>query len=275
MNKRINKKILNKKWFTIIELIITLSILWVISTISFINYISYDSKSRDIRRKEDIWKIMIWIKNFKQNTNINPFPSNYFEIINSWSSNVYVYQWFINDKIIINTIANIPKDPKTWNDYLYSITKNKQEFQVAMTLENDWNNLALVDWDYKVVAKNIFPSLLLALTSSGVQKVEIASWVITAWSSWSINRLKFILDWWYLNLPYNFTDWKPVSNWITKTFDSIINDPLVKIWTISSYFSCQEIYEAWKFVWNWIYEIKNIDWNYSSTVCISSNIIGY
>jgi len=31
---------------------------------------------------------------------------------------------------------NIPFDPYTNNDYFYSVTKNKQEAQIALTLEN-------------------------------------------------------------------------------------------------------------------------------------------
>ncbi|MDF1682375.1 MAG: hypothetical protein P1U46_01015 [Patescibacteria group bacterium] len=46
--------------------------------------------------------------------------------------------------------------------YFYSVTKTKQEFEMAATLENEDNPIALVNGTYKSVSRNILPSIILA-----------------------------------------------------------------------------------------------------------------
>jgi len=42
----------------------------------------------------------------------------------------------LSKDVSLNTIDKIPYDPKLNIPYTYSITANKQEFEIAMTLEN-------------------------------------------------------------------------------------------------------------------------------------------
>ena len=136
---------------------------------------------------------------------------------------------------------------------MYWITLNKQEFQIWMTLENDWNQRAYVDGDYKTVAKNLFPSLLLAMTWTS--NVEISSWVTISWSNWSTNRLKFIINWSYNNLPYGFSEWAPVVK--ATSFSWILNEIWVTIPADTTFPSCADIYNWNKYVWTWSYELQS------------------
>jgi len=92
-------------------------------------------------------------------------------------------------------------DPSLKIPYLYSITRSKQEFQIATTLENGSKPLAFVDGNYTPIAKYILPSLLIAYEGSG--SVDI-----------SVNPYKnmFILNEIGYNLPYSFENSKPLSS---------------------------------------------------------------
>jgi hypothetical protein len=42
----------------------------------------------------------------------------------------------LNKKVFLNTLDKLPSDPKSGTYYSYAVTNNKQEFQLAATLEN-------------------------------------------------------------------------------------------------------------------------------------------
>jgi hypothetical protein len=46
--------------------------------------------------------------------------------------------------------------------YLYSISRSKQEFQVATTLENNGKPISFLAGNYSSVSKYVLPSLLVA-----------------------------------------------------------------------------------------------------------------
>jgi hypothetical protein len=203
-------------------------------------------------------------------------PSQYFNIINSWSENIQVYQWIIDNEISVSDINSVPKDPKVDKAYSYSISRNKQSFQIWLTLESTEKKkqTSLVDGDYKPIAKSLFPSLILAWEYTW--SVEIHDNIITASSVWTINRQYFVLNWWSYNLPYDFTTLLPVKDWMTVWFTWIITEPGVILGTNSDYRDCNEIYEAWKSMWVWEYQIlnsssalENITCNFDTTFFLS------
>ena len=59
----------------------------------------------------------------------------------------------------------------------------------------------------------------------------------------------------------------PIKNWITVGFTGIISEPNVILGTNSDYKSCTEIYEAWKSMGIWEYQILNNSWNLINTTC--------
>lgn len=257
-----------KSAFTLIELIIVVVILAIIWTISFVSLSGYMVSSRNAQRITDAGVIISWLKSYKQKSWSYPSPSEKFNIINYWSENIEIYQWVIDNNVSISTLNSIPVDPKIKKAYSYSITRNRQNFQIWLSMEsadNDKKQFAFVDWDYKTLAKNLFPSLLIAWNFSW--NIEIHDWIITDWSNWSINRQYFILNNWTYNLPYDFTSWDPVANWTTVGFTGIITEPEVTFWTNSDYWSCEEIYEAGKYLGIWDYQILNSSWSLVYTYC--------
>jgi hypothetical protein len=85
--------------------------------------------------------------------------------------------------------------------YTYSITRSKQEFQLATTLENNGKPIAFVDGNYSTVSKYILPSIIIAYNGNGSININTDPF-----------RNLFILDGVQNNLPYNFEDGKAQSN---------------------------------------------------------------
>lgn len=97
--------------------------------------------------------------------------------------------------IISNVIQDVPRDPKTKNFYTYSVNSNRQQYQVALTKENQETPTAVVSGDYKSVAKDLFPTMIIAY--SGTSSVDMSGSVSNT------NRNKFIVNGGSLNLPYD------------------------------------------------------------------------
>ncbi len=258
--KKIMKKTKNLLWFTFIELIISITIIIILSAIWFSSYTEHLENSRDSERKADLSWVSSALKLHRTKRFSLPTPWNNFNILNSWY--ISATQWKLDNTTIISTIDKTPRDPYINIPYVYSITRNKQEFQLATTLENNWKNTAYLVWDYKTVAKNIIPTIVLALTPSWDIEVKDAVW------AWSANRTKFVFDNWSHNLPYTFNSpYIAYSDWTSFTW--ILTDSSIRWWQNSDYRSCNEITDIWKNIWTWEYQVSN--WStLSNTTCWST-----
>lgn len=255
---------INKKGFSFVELIVSVTILAIISTIWFISYSSYLWDSRDSQRKSDMQQISSALKVYKQKKWYYPHPWEYFEII--YNSQVVAYQWRFDDNVRLNTIDRLPLDPKIKIPYFYSVTKTKQEFELAWTLENEDNSMALVNGTYKSVSVNILPSILLAVEKDWTTNQQES--II----SWDNNRTKFIFDSQDDNLPYDFIEpYSPQSKWrdLSLTMNEIIANRTY--WQNADYRNCTEIKEAWKALINSStpleYQIISNTWALTNTWC--------
>lgn len=253
----------NNYWFTFVELIVTSVILVILTTTWFYSYIGYLSEARDSERKSDLAKVNSSIKLYKQKRWSYPMPWDSFNIVNLWW--LVAYQWKLNNNVSLSTLDKIPLDPFINTNYSYSITKNKQEYQVALSYENWDFPIAWLDWDYKSVSRNVLPTIILAYSWSLNENVEINS---SVWF-WSTNRNYFIFDAWY-NLPYSFLEpYPPYYNEIP--LDTVLISDTINFWQNSDYRSCTEIEEAWKAIsGSWVtqeYQILNSSWALTNTWC--------
>ncbi len=249
-------KFKSQKGFTFIELVISITIVAILSVLGFVSYSKNLEDSRDSQRKSELSWVASWLKLHKTKRSEYPTPSSNFNITSSWY--LVAVQWKLEESIIISTIDRIPFDPFIKIPYTFSISRNKHEFQLAATLENNWMNTAYLLWDFKTVTKNILPSIVLAIASW--TWVEISSWV----GAWSVNRTLFVLDHSIHNLPYTFN--YPYSPYTDNTsFTWLITDINVVLKN-SDYRSCFEITDDWKNTWTWEYQI-NSWWTMVNTWC--------
>lgn len=237
------------KAFTLAELTVTIIIITILASIWFYSYVWYISEARDAERMSDMWILTSSLKIYKQNKWWYPKPGDAFNITNNWTT--IVYQWKMNKWVTLSSLDKLPYDPYKEQEYVYSSTKNKQEAQVAMTLENWDFPSAFIAWDFTTVAYNVLPTIILAMDEAKWTNVEIDS----GDTDWAINRQKFILNNW-LNLPYSITaPFDPVY-WYTSTdLWTVLLNWDVDHWQNSSYSSCIEISDAWKSIWDWEYQI--------------------
>ena len=236
----------NAQGFTLVELIVVVTILSILSAVWFVAYSDNIIIARDSARVNDAEKLFIDLKTHKQKEGAYPLPVDPINITNSWT---VVYQGLLTNAIASNVLANIPKDPRSNNWYWYSTTSSRQQFQLGLTRENWGSPMALVRGDYKSVAKNLFPTLLLAVSWN-------TSFLVTA------NMSKFILNNGTYNLPYDMTGNIKASG---QDFTTISQEAWVNIETGGSYASCQEIYEAGRSMWSGTYQIINSSWSLSDT----------
>jgi prepilin-type N-terminal cleavage/methylation domain-containing protein len=238
----------SNKAFTFVELIVSITIIAILSIIWFVSYSKNLEDSRDSQRKSELSWVATWLKQQKLKRWEYPNPWNSYNITNSWYT--VALQWKLDENIIISTIEKIPLDPFINIPYIFSISENKQEFQLAATLEINWVNQAFLIGDYKTVSKNILPTIMLAISST--VDVEINDLV---WSG-AENRKKFIFDGTIHNLPYTFNSpYLPYSD--ETSFSWLIEDININFWQNSDYRSCLEISDDWKFIGTWEYQINS------------------
>lgn len=244
--------------FTFVEIIVSITILVILSTLWFYSYSQHLSDARDTERKSDFANIMSSLKLHKQKRATYPSPWSSTDIVYSWG--IVAIQWRFDDSVVISTLDKLPKDPYIKVPYIYSVTGNKQEFQLSATLENNNSYTALLEWDYKTVARNIMPTLSIAV--EWLTNIEIKDWYL----DWTTNRDKFVLNKWIHNIPYSFVSpYAPYSDW--SNFLWIMSDPDKEFWQNSDYRSCQEIIDDWKFFWSWEYQILSSTWTLININC--------
>mgnify|MGYP004001465769 CR=1 FL=1 len=257
---------ITKKGFTLVELVVSIMIVAILASIWFYSYVSYLGEARDAERKANVWEIRTALKLYKQKRWAYPMPGQKFNITNTGM--IVAYQWLFNEKVTLNSMDEIPKDPFTERDYFYSTTKNRQEFQISLTLENWEFPIALLSWDYKTVSYLVLPSIILA-TNTDLPSIEIEITTIT----WATNRNYFILDR-GINLPYTII--KPYdAYYASQDIDIVLTWWVVNFWQNSDYRSCLEIEDAAKMIhpsWSTgTYQIVDPStWNLTSTWCYNN-----
>lgn len=223
-----------KKAFTLIEIIIVITLLSILWTISFVSVNSYLLDTRNSKRKIDILSLESALKLFDKEQNFLPDPSDL--KIDNW----IIKQWVLWKNSPLNTLREIPIDPTTKKPYFYSITnKNeennyKSEFQIWTTLE--WTiEKAMIKWNYEAVLYN-YPSILFVWQNA--------------------EKSKSVIDERNENLLYSFESESEKNTFITTS----------SYW--HPYKTCDEIKNSQKFIKSWLaYSLFISENNYKSEIC--------
>ena len=249
-------------WFTLVELIVVITILAILWTIAFISLQWYSASARDSKRISDINNIKKSLELFSINTWKYPIPDNPNEATFSWSK-IWT-QWTIWDNITTNLSRNLnskPTDPLTEIEYTYSATYSQTEFEVLAIYESDivsYNNIfnksnaatityPKIDWTYNWVAvktpKYIIPTPSIINASIPIaDEIElnsntIQSQIVTGWNNVIDNWITNTQTW---ELDISFNTYEIPANWIINTEE---------VWTV-----IQDTY-SWSIDLNtWIYE---------------------
>jgi len=140
------------KAFTLVELIVVITIIAILWTIAFISLQWYSKSSRDSVRINDVSNMKVSLEIFHLNAGKYPLPDDKEEVTYSWWT--LWYQWFFWENVISQLSRNlneIPTDSLTDKQYIYSVANNKNEFEILSLLESDF----VLNWINQSNAANI------------------------------------------------------------------------------------------------------------------------
>jgi prepilin-type N-terminal cleavage/methylation domain-containing protein len=231
MNQQKTKKYLHA--FTLVELIIVITILAILSTIAFVSFQWYTTSSRDTTRLSTVTNITKWLDTFGITVGYFPIPDSITATwVALWKNVIQV--WKISSWVtkMIWLSANA-LDPKTGNPYQYWITTDGKDYQVWFVLEKpvSWfisstyaqNSVARVEGVYK---------WLLKYSTGGVNYIaNFPSLIFATW--WTIDLIigepYYVINNWK-NLPYSI-DKEPTT---VETKNLIVSQKVGKAVTIQN-----------------------------------------
>ncbi|MFK7780150.1 MAG: prepilin-type N-terminal cleavage/methylation domain-containing protein [Candidatus Gracilibacteria bacterium] len=129
---------IENKAFTLVELIVVITILAILGTIAFISLQGYSVSSRDSVRISDVSNMKTSLELFHLNAGKYPLPDDYGTF--TFSGSDLFYQGYFGDNVIGNVSKNmnkVPTDPLTDRIYIYSVSNTKNELEILMLLETD------------------------------------------------------------------------------------------------------------------------------------------
>ena len=214
-----------KKGFTLVELIVVITILAILWTIAFISLQWYAANARDSVRIQDIANIKKSMELFVTESWLYPNPSDSVDITYSWW--IVWSQWTVWDSVVENLwkLNKKPVDPVLATEYSYSRTNNKTEYELSGILEWWWvvNNTtinqthaatqyrALVWWNYNGQVLKVstwWLDYLLALPSITTTDTATTDIVTTTTNKSLVYNGEY-------NLPsnYSWVEWFTTTWW--------------------------------------------------------------
>ena len=167
-------KYYNKSAFTVVELIVTIVVLGILSTIWFIGYTGYIWWSRDSSRLTQVAKITESLNVFQARKTL-PLPDDYVSV--TAEGKTIWYQGYVWENILkLISYVGGGKDP--WDDtfFTYYLTQDKRSFQILTFLEESGGlethipNFLWVSqthaWDYSNRYPKVYGKKLWVLTEA-------------------------------------------------------------------------------------------------------------
>ena len=132
--------------FTLVELIVVITILSVLSTIWFLSFQWHWISSRDAVRLSDMRMIEKWLSVKISKAEEIPIPDNKIDI--TASGVLLTYQWYAWTGTLWNIWVNWAwKDPLDGSYYTYVTNTDRNKYQLLGFFENQWN-ISLLNTTY-------------------------------------------------------------------------------------------------------------------------------
>ena len=133
------EKIIPKQWFTLMELIVTITIVAILWTIAVIALSWYSKQARDASRISDMSRMKTGLELFSVEAWKYPEVSEGVQVNYSTTNSQAWSQWSFWEQTFRNVekLDKIPLDPLTESKYIYSVTNTRKEYQLWWLLESD------------------------------------------------------------------------------------------------------------------------------------------
>jgi len=129
---------INKQAFTLVELIVVITILAILWTIAFISLQWYSKDARDSVRISDVSNMKTALELFHLDSWKYPLPDDGETVVYSWA--IVWTQWDFWTTVLSQlsrSLSEIPTDPVNDKKYIYSVSWNKNQFEILNPLEWD------------------------------------------------------------------------------------------------------------------------------------------
>ncbi len=135
--------------FTLVELIVVITILAILWTIAFISLQWYSADARDSSRISDVNHIKTSLELYSLDSWKYPLPDEAQNVTLTWTTVVVWKQWTIWDTVTSQLSRNLnekPTDPLYETEYIYSTLENGSKYEVMSVYEGDlaYNSSTLV-----------------------------------------------------------------------------------------------------------------------------------
>ncbi|MDD3303058.1 MAG: prepilin-type N-terminal cleavage/methylation domain-containing protein [Candidatus Gracilibacteria bacterium] len=215
-----------KQAFTLVELIVTIVILAILGAIAFISFQGYSRNTRDSTRIADINLVQKSLAIFMTKTGFYPNPDNSQTI--TYNGGEAWIEGTIGENVIknIQSVSKKTIDPLTSDEFTYSITAGKTEYQIgsiseaAILGENIINKSYAADISkVKALIRGTYNEKFLKVETGGIQMLLVQpSIIVTDIGDPDLTRLiqnKKVVYNSYDNIPHSYNH----NNSMTGGFD--------------------------------------------------------
>ncbi len=252
-----NTKIQNKLAFTLVELIVVITIVWILSTVGFVSYSGYLTGARDSNRFSQLTKLSDSLQTYAASKTL-PLPDDYVEITSSGSENIIAYQGYVwVDVLETIDYTNGGKDPKDDSYFTYYLTKDRKSLQLLALMEDSTSvalkgNNELYAADYSERFPKVYGKKLWVLVSADDSTLNTPVQEIST----VINGSGY-LDVFHTNNRYkSYIDETSILEWTGAVLKQSIEN-----------YSCKRIRETGWSKWNWFYNISP-NWYEKNIFCL-------
>ncbi len=212
----------SKRAFTLVELIVVVTIIAVLWTIGFVSYSWFLEWVRDVNRITNLQSIYDWLKMYNTKGKA-PKPEGYITIQSSWSTIAYQGNIWksILEKIDINKAMVDPMDSTA---YSYYVTKNRKYIQTMWFLE-ETDNIDTIEGSFSWIVTDLwrYPKV-----------VWDKLWVLTDTWGVAIQDITSIKASWNLDILTT-----------TESFYSYFRDKEYVIWTWAVLNKLDDVAKVW------------------------------
>ena len=256
---------MNNKAFTLVELIVVITILAVLATIWFISFQWYSVNSRDSVRLSDMANIEKWLSIKVAKAEKLPIPDDKIDI--TASGIILNYQWYAGQQTLWKIeVHGWWVDPLDQSYYTYSTNLARNQYQILGFFENE-ENLSFIHNTYADLSER-FPRMkwdelwiiLDINTQNPSQNISIDIDVVNTMNEYNLyiaNEIEVVTWTWsevFSKLYNNRIDLFQNKNF--SQYDT----------SLIGYWDMETLYSSW-----WINHIKDLAWNNNHWKCYNYN----